>query len=188
MRVGNSIVSTIVILFVIIVAESNPGFCQAWTLEAIGIRGGLNFQDAGLPPGEKEDFEQFDIFGIIGLPWGWEFPSGWEIRWRLNGSAGALRGSGDLGFIATAGPGIAFTKKSWHMTFDLGMGGAVLSDWKFGSQDIGGPFQFIGHGGATYHVLENFSIGYRFHHMSDATIYGSSRGVDFHMLEFSYHF
>ncbi len=140
MRVGYSRISTIVILFVMIVLEPEAGFSRDWHLQAIGIRGGMNFQDAGLPPGEKDDFEQFDVFGIIGLPWGWEFPSGWEIRWRLNGSAGALRGSGDLGFIATAGPGIAFTKKSWRMTFDLGMGGAVLSDWEFGSQDIGGAF------------------------------------------------
>ncbi len=76
MRVGYSRISTIVILFVMIVLEPEAGFSQDWHLQAIGIRGGMNFQDAGLPPGEKEDFEQFDVFGIIGLPWGWEFPSG----------------------------------------------------------------------------------------------------------------
>jgi len=27
----------------------------------IGIRGGVNFKDAELPPSEKEDFEQYDV-------------------------------------------------------------------------------------------------------------------------------
>ena len=59
------------------------GFSLAKDLNmiAIGIRGSMNFQNAGLPPGEKEDFEQFDVFGIVGLPGGWNFSSEWEARW-----------------------------------------------------------------------------------------------------------
>ncbi len=167
-----------------------PGLSHGKELElvSIGVRGAVNFQDAGLPPGEKEDFEQFDVFGIIGLPWSREFPSGWEARYRLNGSVGALRGAGEVGFITTLTPGLAFTKKEWRLTFDFGGGGALLSKWEFGRQDMGGPFQFIGHGGISFHLPGNLVAGYRFHHMSDATIYGKSRGVDFHMLELSYSF
>jgi hypothetical protein len=167
--------------------ESSWG--KEFDVVAIGIRGGMNFQDAGLPPGEKEDFEQFDAFGIIGLPWSWEYPSsGWEVRTRLKGSVGALRGAGDVGFITTVTPGFAFTKKSWNVTLDGGIGGALISDWEFGRQDIGGPFQFIAHGGVSFHLTGNLVAGYRFHHMSDGMIYRNSRGVDLHMLELSYFF
>ncbi|GJL54939.1 MAG: hypothetical protein NPIRA02_20710 [Nitrospirales bacterium] len=148
----------------------------------------MNFQDAGLPPGEKEDFEQFDVFGIVSLPGQWDFSPDLKSGLRLYGSVGALRGAGDLGFITTVTPGLAVTKKSWKLTFDIAMGGALISDWEYGRQDIGGPFQFIGHLGVSYHLPGNLAVGYRFHHMSDATIYGPSRGVDFHMLEFSYYF
>ncbi|MGB0908870.1 MAG: acyloxyacyl hydrolase [Nitrospirales bacterium] len=177
-------------MFILFVFTCPSGLSWAKGIEviAIGIRGGMNFQDAGLPPGEKEDFEQFDVFGIVGLPGGWEYESGWQARWRLNGSAGVLRGAGDLGFISTITPGLAFTKTNWNLTLDAGAGGALISDWKFGRQDIGGPFQFIAHGGVSVHLSGNLVTGYRFHHMSDATIYGASRGVDFHMIEFSYHF
>jgi len=169
-------------------AETSHG--KELELIAIGVRGAMNFQDAGLPPGEKEDFEQCDVFGIMGLPWSGEYPSGWEMRWRLNGSIGALRGaSEEVGFITTLTPGLAFTKKAWRLTLDVGGGGALLSDWEFGRQDIGGPFQFIGHGGISFHLPMNLVAGYRFHHMSDATIYGNNnRGVDLHMLELSYSF
>jgi hypothetical protein len=167
--------------------ESSWG--KEFDLVAIGIRGGVNFQSAGLPPGEKEDFEQFDVFGIIGLPWGWDYPSsGWEFRTRLNGSAGVLRGAGDSAFITTMTPSLAFRKPSWRLILDAGIGGALISSWKFGRQDIGGPFQFIAHAGVSFELPWNLVVGGRFHHMSDGTIYGDSRGVDLYMLELSYYF
>ena len=102
----------------------------------IGIRGGLNFASAELPPSEKEDFEQYDVIGIVGLPWRWEYPSsGWEVRSRLNGSAGVLRGAGDTAFITTVTSGLAFREPSWRLIFDIGVGGALLSDWEFGRLD-----------------------------------------------------
>jgi hypothetical protein len=67
---------------------SETSWAKDVELVALGVRGGMNFQHAGLPPGEKEDFEQFDVFAIMGLPWEWESPSSWELRWQLRGSAG----------------------------------------------------------------------------------------------------
>ncbi len=159
-------------------------------LVSVGIRGGINSETIGIPPTEKEDFEQYDVFAVIGTPWMWDFPSsGWDIRFRINVAAGTLRAAGDSGFIGELGPGFAFTKSSWRLTFDIGGGAAYLSQEKYGRQDIGGPVQIIGHGGLTYHLPWNVSAGYRFHHMSDAAIYGSNnRGVDLHMLELSYRF
>lgn len=90
MRVQNILGLLMALLLTSFFSES--GHSKEFELISIGVRGAVNFQDAGLPPGEKEDFEQFDVFGIIGLPWSWEYPSGWEMRWRLNGSVGVLRG------------------------------------------------------------------------------------------------
>ncbi len=64
---------------------SKSSHSKDWELISLGVCGAVNFQDAGLPPGEKEDFEQFDVFGIIGYPGSWEVLSGWEGRYRLNG-------------------------------------------------------------------------------------------------------
>lgn len=164
------------------------GHTKEIDLLSVGVRAGVNSRTIGLPPAEKEDFEQYDVFAVIGLPWAWEFSSGWDIRFRLNAAAGALRAAGDTGFITELTPGIAFSNASWRLTFDFGTGWAYLSKYEFGRQNIGGPFQIIGHGGITYHLPWNVSVGWRFHHMSDATIYGSNRGVDLHMLEVGYRF
>ena len=176
------------LVFVFILGGAEIGWAKDVELEALGIRGGMNFKNAGLHPGEKEDFEQFDVFAIMGLPLVWEGASGWELRSQLRGSAGALRGAGDLGFITTLTPGLALRVPKWRLIFDGGAGGALISKWEFGRQDIGGPFQFIAHVGVGVQLPGNMVVGWRFHHMSDATVYGDSRGVDFHMLEVGYYF
>ncbi len=158
-------------------------------LLSVGIRGGLNSNTLGIPPTEKEDFQQYDVFAVVGTPWSWDFPSGWEIRFRLNLAAGALRAAGEAGFIGEVSPGLAFTKPDWNLTFDFGGGGAYLSREKYGRQDIGGPVQIAAHAGITYHLPWHISLGWRFHHISDAALYGSNnRGVDLHLYELSYRF
>ncbi len=176
------------ITFFLILTCFGSGWAKEVELEALGVRGGINFKNAGLPPGEKEDFEQFDIFAVVRLPWKWNPSTGWEVQSRLMASAGALRGARETGFITTLTGGPALKIPAWRLILDGGVGGALLSDWEFGSQNIGGPFQFIAHAGVGFQLPWSMVVGWRFHHMSDATVYGNTRGVDFHMLELSYVF
>ncbi len=156
---------------------------------SLGIRGGINLDGGGIPPGEKEDFQQYDVFGVLGFPGSWEWPSEWEARFRWYASAGVIRAAGDKGFVSTFGPGIAFTQQDWNLSLEFGTGAVYVSDETFGKQDFGGPVQILGHGGISYHFPANITVGWRFQHFSDATIYGKdNRGVDFHFLELSYRF
>ena len=158
-------------------------------LEAIGFRGGLNSDTIGIPPTEKEDFVEYDVFAAVKLPGHWKYDSGWEVGFRLTSSMGLLRGGGDKGFISTISPGIVFRKPEWRLTIDGGPGVAFLSQEKYGTQDIGGPFQIVGHGGLTIDLTDKIAIGWRFHHISDAGLYGGkNRGVDLHLYELSYTF
>lgn len=163
-------------------------FAEKFEWLSVGIRGAVNFKDAGLPPGEKVDFEQFDVVGVLGFPSRWEIPGDWTARYQLNTTAGLLRGDEALGGITTLTGGIAITKEQWRTTLDIGVGGALLSKWRFPGQNVGGPLQIIAHGGVLFHLPGNILAGYRFHHMSDGTIYGNNRGVDLHLLELRYRF
>ena len=138
---------------------------------SVGIRGGLNLDPGGIPPGEKEDFEIFEAFAIVGFPGIWEWPKGWEVRYRWYASAGAIQAAGDRGFISTFGPGLAMTKWDWNLTLDLGTGAVFVGDETFGSQNFGGPVQILGHGGIHYHFPGNIVGGWRFQHFSDAAVY-----------------
>ncbi|GJL64691.1 MAG: hypothetical protein NPIRA04_33450 [Nitrospirales bacterium] len=157
--------------------------------DEIGIRGGFNAEYVAIPPTEKEDFEQFGIFGAYRFPKQYYYDSGWEIYFRMNGSLGALRGDGDLGFIGTVSPGIVFWYPDWNISINGGPGLAYISREKYGRQDLGGPIQIVGQGGLTYYVTDHIGIGWRFHHISDAGIWGSdNRGVDVNLFELTYKF
>ncbi|GJL55164.1 MAG: hypothetical protein NPIRA02_22960 [Nitrospirales bacterium] len=157
--------------------------------DEIGIRGGFNAEYVAIPPTEKENFEHFDIFGAMRFPKQYYYESGWEIYFRMNGSLGALRGDGDLGFIGTISPGIVFWYPDWKMSINGGPGLAYVSREKYGRQDLGGPIQIVGQGGLTYYVTDHVGIGWRFHHISDAGMWGSdNRGVDVNLFELTYKF
>ena len=100
---------------------------------------------------------------------------------------GALDQSGDAAFLATLGPHSELIHKPTGIIFDLGGGGAYLSERKVGSHNFGGKFQFTASGGVKYIILRNFAIGYKFFHFSDAGI-KDGNGLNRHLLELSYRF
>ena len=156
---------------------------------SIGIRAGNNLKNVAIPPAEKIDFHAFDVMAIVGFPGSWEWPRGWEARYRWYASAGMLKGSGEKGFIATFGPGVAFTKWDWNLTLEFGTGTVFVGKEHFGDQDLGGPVQILGQGGIFYHFTGHITGGWRFQHFSDATVYGNhSKGVDLNLLELHYRF
>jgi lipid A 3-O-deacylase PagL len=157
-------------------------------LMSVGLRAGFS---GSSPIGEieTEHFHQYDVLAIFGLPWEWYGPSGWGIGTRLQVSAGALRAAGKTGFIGAILPAIAFGKKDGWFSIEGGGGGALLSDYRFGSQNLGGPFQFVWNMGVRAAVFRGIGVGYWFQHLSDATIYGGNgSGVDLHMVELTYRY
>ena len=164
---------------------AGPCVAEDIKLEALGVRAGTN--QGTLKSGS--DIERYELYANLGLPWSWELVSDWNLGTRLNVSGGALTGEGDTGFIGTLGPSVTLGRERGRGILDIGAGIALLSNYAFGSQDFGGPFQFMADIGITALLLRHVGVGYRFQHLSDATIYGSdSRGLDMHMLELSYRF
>jgi hypothetical protein len=53
----------------------------------------------------------------------------------------------------------------------MGVGGALLTKYKFESQNIGGPFQFVWTFGVTSRFAGPFGAGYHFQHFSDAGMF-----------------
>lgn len=157
-------------------------------LESIGLRGGAS---GSSPIGKKETqfFNEFDLMANWSLPWGWYSDSGWGIGTRLMGSVGALRASDDTAFIATMVPGVVLGKKDGWLSLEVGAGVALLSIHHFANQEMGGAFQVVGDIALRAKVYQGFGVGYWFHHLSDAHMYGDNgRGYDLHMIELSYRF
>lgn len=159
-------------------------------LMAIGVRGGVSMRGES-PLGERmrQDFVGGDVLAMFRLPWGWYSQSGWGVGTRLITAAGALKSEGVTGFVASAVPIVAFGTQDGRYSLDAGVGGGLLSEHRYGKQNLGGPFQFVGTLGISAVLFKPVGVGYRFQHYSDGTIYGSdSRGVDLHMIELTYRY
>lgn len=160
-----------------------------FAFESVRIRGGLS---GGSPLGRERqsDFNQIDLAATVRLPWEKELGGGWILGTRMLASIGALRGAGEANGIMTVVPlDIVLGRKDGLLAIDVGGGGALLSDYKFGRQNFGGAGQFVWTFGVTSRLAGPLGIGYHFQHYSDATLYGQdSRGVDLHLFELIYWF
>lgn len=155
------------------------------SLIAVGARYGTN-----AATDKAGALDRVDVFWSWRSPFAWEFKPGWDIGARLNASVGALRGQGETGAVGTLVPTLAIGDTGNVFSFEAGVGAALLSKWQFGTvEDFGGPLQFILDVGVNFRVYKRLGLGYRFQHWSDGGIHGDdNRGVEMHMLEFSYRF
>ena len=174
---------------VAIVLTSSSNLAAELRLESLAVRGGFSGSSV-IGEEQQTDFNQVDLALTARLPWEWNVGTGWIIKTRLLTSAGVLRGSQETNGVFTLVPlDVIFGRKDGLLSIDMGVGGALLTDYKFGNQNFGGPFQFVWTWGATSRFAGPFGAGYHFQHYSDATIYGSeSRGVDLHLFEIIYWF
>ena len=165
-----------------------PSGAEDVRLTSAGVRGGLTGVTI-IGDDEIEDFQRYDVFADIGLPWSWFSQSPMVLDTSLMMSAGALTGGGDVGLVGTLTPLLILRTQDRRFSADFGVGGAVISRHEFGDQEWGGPFQIAITWGFRFPLYRAWRAGYRYQHLSDADIYGDpSRGADFHMLELIYRF
>lgn len=146
--------------------------------DSIGVRGAVADTQA------EEDFEAYELFVILDLPWAWSQGES-RIRTQLEITGGVLDAAGKSGFLGTLGPRIAFETVS--VTLDVGIGVAALGETEFGEHDFGSRSQFTAQAGLAVAVLERLNLGVRYRHMSDADRH-EGQSLNLLFLELSYEF
>lgn len=171
------------------VRAHGPSRGEGMTLIRVGPRVGIG-GDSPLGEEQKANFQQYDVAALFRLPWGrQEWASGLKFGTRLLTTVGELAAAGRTSVMATMVPLLALSSRNDGISVDIGVGGGLFSNYNFGVQNFGGPFQIVGTVGIGVHLFTNFHAGYRFQHFSDAGIYGpTSLGADMHILELSYPF
>ena len=174
------------LVFVLCLLAPWPSHAEDLRLLSVGMRArvsGVTVLGA-VPP---EAFQEYDAVVNFRLPWGLFSQSGWGAGTRLMASVGALRGVGETALVVSLIPVLALGSQDGRLILDMGIGGALLSKYRFGTQDYGGPFQFALTLGAGVPLYERLGLGYRYMHYSDAGVNGPhTTGADFHMVEFTY--
>lgn len=131
-------------------------------------------------------FRKYEVFFNWYLPWAWRPKSGWILASRLDFTGAALSAAGTTGFLGSVGPCLAVRKTGWIVGIDLGISPALLSEDRYGEEDLSGHIQFLTHGGISLFPIRNLSIGYEFQHISNADIQQPNPGLNMHNIEISY--
>jgi len=173
--------------FIVLVAPSVEA--GELRLETLSLRAGFSGVRV-IGDNQPDYFNQFDVAVTARLPWEKEFGTGWVLGTRVLASAGVLSGAQETPGIFTLVPFyVFFGRKDGLISIDMGVGGALVTDYKFDGQNFGGPFQFVWTFGVTSRFAGPFGAGYHFQHFSDAGMYGNdSRGVDLHLFDLIYWF
>jgi hypothetical protein len=169
--------------FVLIAGSSFSALAQTagpW-IEA-GARGG-RFQSPA-----HESLNQYEVYAIRTLRWRWTTSSGWSFQTGIEVSAGEFRGAGISTAIGAAGPIVRIRHRDarWHI--DIGSRPTLIGHHDFGTKQFGGPFQFTSHGAFDIDVGAHMTIGYRFHHMSNARLYTENEGTNMQSIEVGWKF
>ena len=157
-------------------------------LEYLALRGGFTGFVVGAY--QPEYFHQADVALTARLPWQKEIGTNWILGTRALFSAGVLIGAHETPGIFTLVPFYVLCgRKDGLISIDMGVGGALVTEYRLSGQNFGGPFQFVWTFGTTSRFAGPFGAGYHFQHFSDAGLYGSdARGVDMHLFELTYWF
>ena len=183
---AGTVVRLVLVGLVLLLLASRPSHAEDLRLLSVGMRARVS-EVTVLGAVSPESFQEYDAVVNFGLPWGLYSRSGWGAGTRLMAGVGALRGAGKTALVVSLIPVLALGSQDGRLTLDLGIGGALLSKYRFGTQDYGGPFQFAITLGAGVPLYERLGLGYRYMHYSDAGVNGPhTTGADFHMVEFTY--
>ncbi len=170
----------------LLVAEGSSA--EVWQLQSLSIRARVSGENT-IGKQQPEQFQEYDVAANFPLAWQGSGESSWRWGSRLMASVGIMHGAGENALVVSLIPELTFGSADGRFVLDVGAGAALLSRYRFGEQDYGGPFQFALTVGASIPLYKKLGVGYRYLHYSDAGIHGEhSIGADFHMIEISYRF
>jgi len=122
------------------------------------------------------------------LPWGWTRESGWQIESFLTMGLGWLGGRGETAGVYRAGPAFSLRPPGSPFWIELGVSPTVLTRHTFGGLDLGIAFQFTSYAGMNWDLSRHWGLGYRFEHLSNASLSSSNPGLNSHSFTLYYRF
>ena len=174
--------TAVFILFLALCVHSAAVFGQETSGFTLGTRAAFNTDRM------DETFQQYDLFGTFPLPRAYEWESGWRIESLADLTLSVLNGEGETGGTIAVGPDLFLLCPKRWIALNMGGGFGFYDDHKFGEYDLGGPLFFHFQAGATVFLHPSLSVGYRYHHKSNGSIYDKNPSFNMHQFEMRFWF
>ncbi len=150
------------------------------------------FDTAGLRGGIDSDndvsIDGYEVFATVPTGYEWKLGKQTTLKLKFEGAVGALIHSDDDSIYARIGPQFVISSENCPFSLVASSGPAYLTDHTFGGFDLGGNFQFITSIGIDCKINDNWSLGYRWNHISNAGIHSKNPGLNLHTIGLSYKF
>lgn len=129
-----------------------------------------------------------EAFAWWRLPWEWARPSGWHLQSHFVTGVGWLGGRGDTAGLFRLGPAVSVRPPQSPFWIELGLNPTLLTRHTFGGLDLGIGLQFTSYAGMNWDISRHWGLGYRFEHMSNASLSSSNPGLNSHTFTVYYRF
>lgn len=132
-------------------------------------------------------YQQYEIYGLREFSWQAELGP-IEMTSSLFAGFGWYEQAGDALEYVTVGNVFNFTKPGSMVSLEVGARPGWLFDYESPGRNFGGHLTFFDHIGVMVQPLPEVTLGYRFQHMSNASLYKENPGINMHLLDLRFHF
>ncbi len=153
------------------------GTCDSFFADA-GIRIGIDAED-------NVDLSSYEIFATSEPIWAWQLTDSLNLDLGIETALGALTGEGETAVYARLAPVLELSFGDFPVSLSISSGPSLYSEDTFGPRDLGGEFQFTSGIGLNWQTCENWTLGYRFQHTSNADLNEPNPGLEMHTISLS---
>ena len=155
--------------------------------------GPVGFEQLGFRAGFDSESHvslfSYEVYGIADTPWSWEVARDKQLSLEIEGAIGGLSGEGETSVYARIAPQLRLDFDTLPLSLIAGPGVSVLSEEELDDDfGLGGNFQFFTSAGFDWYLDENWTVGYRFQHISNAGIHDNNPGLNLQTLSINYTF
>ncbi|BDS05655.1 hypothetical protein NT6N_06950 [Oceaniferula spumae] len=152
-----------------------------WQFDSYGLRAGVDAED-------DLQLHTYELFATVNTPYSWKIGDKSRLQLNLEGAVGGLVEDDDSGYYVRFGPQLVLNLGDSPFSLVAASGPAYLSEDVFNNMDLGGKLQFFSSLGVDWKLSDCCTIGYRWHHISNAGIHDKNPGLNMHTLGITWKF
>lgn len=144
-------------------------------IDQLGLRVGIGSENGG-------SFTEAEALAYLDYKVEWALSEGMQLEVEPEISLGAIDGLGDTAGLVHFGFAAFLEIDDFPLTFVGSSGPTFLTDDEFGNFDLGSHLQFTSAFGFDIETINNWTLGYRYQHISNGGLDDTNPGLNLHVL------
>lgn len=130
----------------------------------------------------------YEAIAMVETPWEWDLSDEIELEIALEGSLGVIDGESKTAGMLHFGFAASLEFDDSPIELVVSSGPTLLTEDKFDTFDLGSKFQFTSAIGFDWEAIDDWALGYRYIHISNAGFGDPNPGLNMHAVNLLYNF